>query len=67
MQRNFETELVNIRQQYKESIKNVDTATKSLETLFQEKMVNIKTKIAKYFAKTDLVVSDCNKQVVDIG
>jgi len=30
-------------------------------------MVNIKTKIAKYFAKTDLVVSDCNKQVVDIG
>ena len=50
-----------MRQQYKESIKNVDTATKSLETLFQDKMVKVKTKIAKFFAKTDIVVTDCNK------
>lgn len=34
MQRNSETELLSIKQQYKESIRNVDTATKSLETLF---------------------------------
>ena len=34
MQRTFEAEVKEIKQQYRESIKNVDLATKTLETLF---------------------------------
>jgi len=30
-------------------------------------MVKIKQKVSKFFAKTDLVVSDCNKEVAEIG
>ena len=67
MQRTFETELLGIKQQYRESIKNVDSASQTLETLFSDKMIKVKTKIAKFFAKTEIMVTDCNKQVVDIG
>jgi hypothetical protein len=30
-------------------------------------MIKIKTKIAKFFAKTDMNVSESNKQVVGLG
>lgn len=61
MDRMFQTELLTIKQRYNESIGNVDTATGKLETLFQDKMIKIKTKIAKFFAKTDMNVSESNK------
>ena len=50
----FDTELEGTRQKYEESIELVTEASKNLGQLFKDKMVKMKSKLAKYFADTDI-------------
>ena len=67
MVRKFETELLDIKDVYIESTKNVKKAGLELTGLFKQKVVKIKEKCATFFAKMEHSLQICNKDVVAIS
>lgn len=67
MQRNFDTEIVTIKEKYNSAVELVTEASKNLGGLFTAKMVKVKTRIAKFFADTDIKVNSMNEDLVKMG
>jgi hypothetical protein len=54
MKRDMVKEVANVKKLYEESVTLVTEASKNLGTLFKNKMIKVKSKLAKFFAEMDI-------------
>ena len=67
MQRKFNSELSDVKQQYESSIKLVSEASKNLGGLFKSKMIKIKSRLTKILAEVDLKTEASLKEVNEMS
>ena len=67
MQRKFNSELSDVKQQYESSIKLVSEASKNLGVLFKSKMIKIKSRLTKILAEVDVKTEASLKEVNEMS
>ena len=67
MQRQFDNELLRVKEKYESAVLKVDEASTKLAALFKKKVITIKEKSALFFAKMEMKLKESNDDVLLIS